>query len=81
MDVFKNTVGRMPTVDDQKSSLEKNLFEQYQSLDNAVNALKSRQEDAHNQITDSEKSIKRMEDIEKHELFPYHLLPQLLSPQ
>ena len=65
IEVFKSTVGRMPTVDDQRSSLERNLFDQYQKLDNAISALRSRQENSHKQIADSENSINRMIEIEK----------------
>lgn len=63
VEVFKSTMGRIPTIEDQQSSLERDLFDQFQRLEASMNALKERQEEAQKQIVNSEKSITRMQDI------------------
>ena len=63
VEVFKDTVGRMPTIEDQKSALEKHLFEKYQSLEESIETLKLQQVEAEKKISDSEKSVTRMQEV------------------
>lgn len=63
VETFQAAKGRLPTIEDQKSSLEENFFEMYQLLGTDIDSLKKRQDEAYLKIRDSSKNIDRMKEL------------------
>jgi chromosome segregation ATPase len=63
VETFQAAKGRLPTIEDQRSSLEENFFEMYQKLGSDVDSLKKRQDEAYLKIRDSSKNIDRMKEL------------------
>ena len=63
IDTFEATNGRMPTMEDQKSSLEHNFFEMYQKIGVDIDALRKRQDETYLKIRDSSGNIDRMKEL------------------
>ena len=63
VETFQAAKGRLPTIEDQKSSLEENFFEMYQVLGTDIDSLKKRQDEAYLKIRDSSKNIDRMKEL------------------